>query len=207
MNQQPEPATREQVVALFALYARRQARVPGEPRDPRGARMKWASESVGREIASFADLTADEVRELIDGLKVSLVQPGGERPDPWRHIRSRERARAAGTAGRADEDLRFVQLANADDFARSHEALRRLGWSRERFAAWLASSSSPLPSKKVEEIRTLAEVNRVWWALKAMLRRSGKWASSARQQESGRPGPSASEPTHAGRSARNEGAL
>jgi hypothetical protein len=207
MNQRPEPASRDQVNALFGLYARSRARAPKDLRDPRGARLRWASESVGREVASFADLTADEVRELIHGLKASLARPVEGRPDRWRPIRSRERAHAAGTSGRADEDQRFVQLANADDLARIHDAVRRLGWSRERFAAWLASRSSPLPSKRIEEIRTVAEVNRVWWALKAMLQRSGKWASSARQQESGHLGRSASEPTHAGRSALNQGVL
>ncbi len=194
MNQQPEPARREQTNALFALYARRRTRAPGELRNPRGARLRWASDLVGRDVASFAELTAGEAGQLIDGLRASLAQPAEGRPDPWRPIRARDRAHAAGTAGRGDEDRGFVQLACADDFARIHGAARRLGWTGERFAAWLVSSSSPLPAKKIEEIRTLEEVNRLWWALKAMLRRSGKWASSAHQQETGHPGRSASEP-------------
>jgi hypothetical protein len=47
--------------------------------------------------------------------------------------------------------------------------LGRLGWTRERLDAFLRSRKSPVRSGA---IRTLAEANRVIWALKRMLRRA-----------------------------------
>lgn len=168
-------ATRDQVVALHALYGQWEKHSIEFAADPRAARLAWASEAIGREIRSFADLTRDEGRELIDHLKESMGQPVvAERPDPWRHIRARDRAHAAGTAGRKDEEKGFIQLANADDFARIDQSVKRLGWTNEQFASWLASNSSPLKGKN--QIRTVGEANKVWWALKKMLKRTGRWA-------------------------------
>jgi len=175
MNFDERPCSREQVIALQALYAQweRHSLPASEAGDHRDVRLKWASDIVGRALGSFSDLSHSEARELIDKLKGSMRQLITEKPNPWRHVRSRDRAHAAGTAGRADEDSSFVQLANADDFSRIHVALQRLGWTAERYEAWLSSKSSPLAGKN--QVRTVAEVNKVWWALKKMLKRSGNW--------------------------------
>ena len=178
MNDSQSLATPRQVAALQALYARWACHCVPEATDPRVARLSWASVNLGRPVESFLDLTRDEARLLIDALKGTLGQPLREQPHPWRHIRSRERAHAAGTAGRHDAESGFVQMASPDDYARIDEAIHRLSWTRERYEAWLQSSSSPLPVKKSAQILTVGEVNKVWWALKAMLRRSGRWHSS-----------------------------
>ena len=67
-------------------------------------------------------------------------------------------------------------MASADDLARIDEALQRLRWTKEQFDSWLKSGSSPLKQKDGDvAIRTVAEANKVWWALKAMLVRAGLW--------------------------------
>lgn len=174
MNSEGDLATRDQVIILQTLYSQweKHSLLP-ENEDRRAGRLKWASDSVGRPLNSFSALSHSEARELIDTLKGSMGQPLTETPNPWRHIRSRDRAHAAGTAGRVDEDRRFVQLANADDFARIHVAIQRLGWTSERYEAWLRSKSSPLAGN--DQVRTVAEANKIWWALKNMLIRSGEW--------------------------------
>jgi len=175
MSTHPENATRDQVVALLALYGKWQRHAIGESGDPRSTRLNWASESIGRTVLSFADLTCDEARRLIDGLKASMGLELTRQPQPWRRIRSRERAQAAGTAGRKGASASLIQMTSPDDLARINEALRRLNWTRDRFEAWLRSGSSPIALKASGAILTVDEANKVWWALKAMLRRSGRW--------------------------------
>lgn len=167
-------STREQIVALQTLYSQ-QANHDIPDGDPRAERLRWASEIVGREISSFSRLSRDEARILIDLLKGLNGQAPADRPRPWRRVRSRERAHAAGSAGRRRNQAAFIQMAGPDDFARIDQALDRLGWSSDRYAAWLRSPASPLKGAGPEMIRTVGQVNRVWWALKAMLKRSGRW--------------------------------
>lgn len=178
-------ATRVQLVALHALYCQWSKHTIETPGDPRSARLEWASQNLGRAVASFAELTRDEAGRLIDGLKGSMGQQIGERPHPWRKVRSRDRAHAAGTAGRRDGNSQLIQMASADDLARIDEALARLGWSRDRYEAWLRSGSSPLNGKESFAIRTVAEANRVWWALKNMLKRSGNWKAPQKRATHG----------------------
>lgn len=172
-------ATRDQIVALQTLYSQwANHNIPGG--DPRSARLRWASEIIGRQIGSFSDLTREEGRVLIDTLKGLNGQPFSERPHPWRRVRSRERAHAAGTAGRRGEHSDLIQMAGPDDFARIDQALARLGWTNDRYEAWLRSGSSPLTEATAGNVRTVAQANKVWWALKAILRRSGQWHSEGR---------------------------
>jgi hypothetical protein len=175
MTRKDAASTRDQVVALHALYGQWAKHSIQEDCDPRSARLAWASGAIGRQLSSFSQLTGDEARQLIDRLKGSMGHAVIEKPNPWRRIRSRDRARAAGTAGRRDADPSLIQMASADDLARVDEAIRRLNWTRDRFEAWLRSSSSPVAFKGAAIILTVTEANKVWWALKAMLRRSGRW--------------------------------
>jgi hypothetical protein len=172
------PASRDQVVALHAIYSKWESHAIQEARDSRAERLAWASGEIGHPISSFTDLTRDEARQLIDALKGSIGQAITEPPQPWRRVRARDRAHATGTAGRKGSSSSFIQMASPDDHARIQEALRRLGWSSEQFQSWLQSKYSPTTSHDQVVIRTVAEANRVWWALKAMLRRSGEWRQS-----------------------------
>jgi hypothetical protein len=178
-------ATGDQIKALQTLYGQWQRHTLQEGCDPRAARLAWASENTGRDIPSFSDLTRDEARCLIDLLKGSLGQPLGEQTQPWRRINSRERAQAAGTAGRKGEDSSFIQMASPDDLARVDELVHRLKWTPEQFNAWLKSPRSPLGSTDQVTIRTAAQANRLYWALKAMLVRAGHWHRAGTRRVAG----------------------
>ncbi len=168
-------ASRDQIVALQTLFAAWHSRLLTDEVDVRRARLEWASEQLAHKICSFSDLTADEARQLIDKLKSSLGQELGQQPQPWRRVPERDAARRAGTAGRKSVRSDVIQLAGVDDLARIDEGLQRIGWTRERFDAWLKSDSSPISKREDGAIRTLADANKVWWALKAMLIRAGAW--------------------------------
>jgi len=136
----------------------------------REARLSWAAKAIGRTIASFSDLDSNEANQLIDTLQAELGQASFK---PFRRISDRDRAQAAGTEGRKRSPQDVKTIICAEDFSRINDAVARLGWTREQLEAWLASSSSPL--KGLTAIRTLGDANRVWWALKNMLKREGKW--------------------------------
>jgi len=179
MSPSGKKANRAQIVALHTLFAMWQAHSLDECHsDEREARLAWASQCLGYNVSSFSDITADDARRLIDVLKQSCGQPLSEQPQPWRRVPARDRAQEAGTAGRR-KGVRsaVIHLASADDFARIDDALHRLGWTQDRFEAWLRSSSSPLPDHGGGRaaIRTLAEANKVFWAMKAMMIRAGVW--------------------------------
>ncbi len=167
-------ASRDQVVALQTLFAAWHSRMLTDEVDSRGARLAWASEQLARSISSFSELSAGEARKLIDTLKESLGQELGQRPQPWRRVPARDPAHRAGIAGRKGVRSEVAQIASADDLARIDKGLQRLGWSREQFDAWLKSDRSPL-KREDRAIRTLADANKVWWALKSMLIRAGAW--------------------------------
>lgn len=172
----------DQIKALQTLCGQWQRHTLDGTDDPRAARLAWATENTGRSIASFSDLTRDEARHLIDVLKAALGQPTGLPPDPWRRVYSRDRAQAAGTAGRHGEASPVIQMASPDDLARVDELVRRLEWTSEQFEAWLKSPRSPLGPGARNSIQTAAQANRIYWALKAMLVRAGRWHQASRKK-------------------------
>lgn len=139
----------------------------GHVESERTARLAWASEILGREVSSFTALCSDEAALLIDTLKRAL----GQKVTPPRRRPGRDQAFAYGTAGRRNQvsnEIQLVDEATLDLIA--HLAIR-LGWTVERFDVFLLSPSSPVRSGA---IRTLAEANRIIWALKNMLRHQEK---------------------------------
>ncbi|MGA9671140.1 MAG: hypothetical protein WBQ94_18160, partial [Terracidiphilus sp.] len=114
-------AAYDQIRALQTLFSQWRKHTLDETDDPRAVRLAWASNNTGRNISSFSDLTREEARCLIDVLKGSMGQPIGEEPQPWRRVNSRQRAQAAGTAGRRDDESSFIQMASPDDLARVNE--------------------------------------------------------------------------------------
>ncbi|MBZ5627733.1 MAG: hypothetical protein LAO06_02590 [Acidobacteriia bacterium] len=162
---------------LFGIYAARALDLTSS--DLRQQRLKWAAQNIGREITSFRDLTDAEAGSLVDLLKVAVGQevsaPVRRRS---RRPRSRQGAEACGLEGRQGDE-RPVSIATAEDLAPIDEMRQRLGWSREAFDGWLRSPSSPLKSSTA--LRTLADCNRVRWALKQMLKRAGLWTPSAKR--------------------------
>lgn len=164
-----------QIRRLQTLYSASISRELGAD-SSRDARLAWASDAIGRQVQSFSDLTSAEANDLIDSLQTSVGQQSGERIQGY-SFRDRDRAQAAGVEGRRKYSGSVATLASAEDHRRIDEALSRLGWTKSRFETWLQSPSSPLRGSTA--IRTLGDANRVWWALKKMLRREGKWSAKS----------------------------
>jgi hypothetical protein len=168
--------TGPQLKRLQTLYGQLCAHT--QERNTREARLRWASDLVGRSIASFSDLTQSDARHLIDATQGQLgVQ------HPVKHRMPREAADRHGRDGRRDgDDLAAVpEMVSADDLATIEEYYSRLGWTRDRFDAWLRSPHSPL-KKTAPTIRTKADANRVRWALIGMLKSAGLWSDNKRRQ-------------------------
>ncbi len=156
---------------LFGLYARRSIEAAA---DARTVRLEWASKSLGRAIASFSELRGGEAAQLISTLKQSLGQESRRAP---RRRPGREAALAAGTHGRKNRRVDVEMMATRKDIEAVDEMRQRLGMTQEDFESWLKSSSSPIGGRAVPALRTVADCNRVRWALKAMLKRRGEAAA------------------------------
>ena len=159
--------TRDQIRRLQTLwgqYARREM-----SNVSRADRLVWASEQCKRTILSFNDLTLREASMLINILQgamgIAETNPAARQRRYRSRIKDRDQAHAAGTEGRRG-DVRKVSFATAEDLAMIDTRLGEMGWSRVRLDAFLASPSSPLGRRSNPQIRTLADVNRVLWALK-----------------------------------------
>ncbi|MBZ5533062.1 MAG: hypothetical protein LAO20_16655 [Acidobacteriia bacterium] len=164
--------TRDQLKRLQTLwgqYARRELIVSA-----REARLTWASEQVNRFIASFSELTLAEASSLINvlqsGMGIAETRPDA-RPRRFRsRIKDKDQAHDAGTEGRHGKRGKLT-IATAEDIGMIDAQLSNMGWTRARLDALLASPSSPLGRRSNPQLRTLADVNRVLWALRRI---SGK---------------------------------
>jgi hypothetical protein len=153
--------------SLIHFYAPRFLGQAGITMD-RGERLAWASDIVGRPLESFSALNAEEATRLIELMKRALgqeVKPAMRRSF-WRRP-DRDQAQAYGTAGRRSSGSKEIKLVDAPTLALIDKLLSQLGWSQIRFDAFLKSRNSPVRNGA---IRTLAEANRVIWALRNMLR-------------------------------------
>jgi hypothetical protein len=144
---------------LYGQYAARSL----DAGTSREERIAWAAQRLGRQIASFGELTLDEAKKLIDGLQAAV---GTKFPAPPRRRMSHRDAQKAGTEGRHDQIHTEATLAGPRDIARIQAHLTRLGWTQARLEAFLASPRGPNGGRK--EVRTLGDTNRVHWALKGM---------------------------------------
>jgi hypothetical protein len=173
MNAAADRISRNQLRALqtlFSLYARRTIDAGA---DLRRARLEWASDSLGRTVASFTELRGEEAARLIGTLKQSL----GQESKRARRRLGRDAALAAGTHGRKNRRVDVEMLATREEIAVVDEMRQRLGMTPEDFETWLKSSSSPLRGRTVPQLRTVADCNRVRWTLKAMLKRRAEAAA------------------------------
>lgn len=166
--------TTAQLKRLQTCYGQMCSQVIGFE-NTREARLAWASQILGREISSFAALSLDQARTLIDAAQGEL---GHRTPQKSKsvHKPTAEAARRAGLDGRkGDQEYADApQIASAADIETIQSYYQRLGWSAAQFEAWLTHRSSPLRGRK--QIRTQADANRVRWALKGMLKDAGLWA-------------------------------
>jgi hypothetical protein len=166
--------TKNQLRRLQTLYG--QLAAHAQEGSDRSSRLQWASDQVGRPIASFSVLTFEEAKRLIDGLQGQL----GVKAPAAKHRRlDRDAARRAGTEGRRGNTSNETTIAGAAEFARIQYALDMLSWSQDQLDAWLRSPRSPLGRRATPSIRTLKDANRVWWALKGMATARGLWKERA----------------------------
>jgi hypothetical protein len=140
--------------------------------DARSARLAWASRIVGHRLDSFSALRADEAARLIDLMKKAL---GQEITPAARRRPDRDQAHAYGTAGRRANHSNEIRLVDAPTLELLGDLRLQLGWTPERFAGFLNSTSSPV---RGGAIRMLGEANSVIWALRNMLRRAARAANA-----------------------------
>ena len=167
--------SKSQLVRLQVLYGQLAAREIGVDTD-RPARLRWATERLGKPVASFKRLSSADAGFLIDSLQAELgVKAPAKRLD-------RDQARRAGLDGRKDgaEYSAAPQIVTAQDIDRIAALREQLGWSDESFRAFLESSRSPLSKRADKTIRTTSDANKVWWALKRIAQSKGLWQKKGR---------------------------
>ena len=133
-------------------------------------RLAWAAQCLGKSVTSFSTLSADDGKYLIDSLQLSMRI--NETAPPRRRRMSQHAAQKAGTEGRRDQIHSETTMLAGDEeiLTKIMRELSSLGWTEERFKAWLRSSSSP--NKGRDTIRTLGDANKIHWALKRMAERN-----------------------------------
>jgi hypothetical protein len=177
-----KPIPAQQLKRLQTLYSRFAA-ASADPRTrTREERLLWASLVVGRKVESFRELSSTEANTAIARLQKDAPQ-AKTRPRPM----DREAAERHAKDGRWDgEKFRPApQMASAFDLENIERYYHRLGWERATFDAWLRSPRSPLGRHSQPRIRTVAQANRVRWALKKMLQTRGLWAAAPSQPARG----------------------
>lgn len=171
------PITALQLKRLQTLYSQLAA-ASADPRTrTREERLLWASLVVGRKVESFSELTGAEANTAIARLQKDTPQTK-RRPKPM----ERDAAERHAKDGRWDggEFRQSPQMASAFDLENIERYYHRLGWDRATFDAWLRSPRSPLGRHSRPQIRTVAQANRVRWALKKMLKARGLWTAVQR---------------------------
>lgn len=166
------------LLTLFNLYARRSLLLANG--EERAARLAWASQRVGHEVASFNELRSNEAALLIDTLKQAL---GQEVSPPVRKRLDREAAMARGAHGRKGRKVRVEMMTSPDALEEIERLRARLGWTAEHFEIWLRSRYSPLCARGEPKLLTISACNRVRWALKAILQRAGVNGGAAVPEE------------------------
>lgn len=115
-------------------------------------------------------LTEHECRELLDGLR----QRWGGRGVSG--LKGTARGRATAMEGRRDERGQVEHLVNARELALLREAAALRGWSQETLDAFCRRQNGG------RALRTIGDLNRVLWALKAMNRRDGLYGKEAQER-------------------------
>jgi hypothetical protein len=175
---EPQPITARQLKRLQTLYSQFAA-ASADPRTrTREERLLWASLVVGRKVESFSELSSAEANTAIARLQKDAPQAEA-RPKPM----DRDAAERHAKDGRWDggEFRQAPQMASAFDLENIERYYHRLGWDRDTFDRWLRSPRSPLGRHSQPRIRTVAQANRVRWALKKMLQTRGLWAAAPSQ--------------------------
>lgn len=166
----PDSITRGQLKRLQTLWGQyaRHEMIP----NTREERLRWASSQFKYvAVTSFKELTDADASFLINRLQsmmgIKETSPAAATRRYRSGIKDRDRAHAAGTEGRRGKKDKLT-IAAAEDLEMIDRQLAEMGWDRARLDALLISPSSPLGARRSSnpQIRTLADVNRVMWALR-----------------------------------------
>lgn len=183
----PDPSiTKDQLKRLQTLwgqYARHEL-IP----NTREERLRWAnnhfqhrSSSRLSPISSFKELRLAEASSLINTLQSVLgikeTSPAAGKRRYRSRIKDRDLAHAAGTEGRRGHG-NSLTVAAAEDLEMIDRQLAQMGWDRARLDALLRSPSSPLGRRSTPQIRTVADVNRIMYALRGIAKHAAKQASA-----------------------------
>jgi len=108
---------------------------------------------------SLKDLTKAEALRLIQGVRGSYLSPSFTPGRRW----------GMGNHGRKDSERtgEVDYLVNQREMELLREAAALRGWDERQLAAFIRRQTGR------EQIRTMREFNKVFWALKAMNRREG----------------------------------
>lgn len=166
------PALRR-LQTLYAQFERRS--LDGDT--SREARLAWATERLGKPVASFSALTNADGKFLIDALQLSMNI--AETAPSKRQYKSTRDRQKEGTEGRRDQIHPDTTLLAGDErvFQLIQQEMTALGWNKERLLAFLRSPSGPNHGR--DTIRTLGDANRIHFALKLMSRRKSTHGAAA----------------------------
>jgi hypothetical protein len=181
------PISSAQLKRLQTLYSRFAAASTDARTRGREERLLWASlilanseqrKAKSDPVTSFSELSEPDAKTLIEWLqKHTPAKSETRKAKSGRPRMDRDQAARHAKDGRRDgaEFREAPQLASAYDLEHIEQYYHRLGWDRDGFDRWLRSPRSPLGRRSQPQIRTVAEANRVRWALKRMLVKKGLW--------------------------------
>ena len=150
------PAQLRRLQALWREWTRKLALVPEADRRVRHYYVELLSE--GR-AAETSQLTREDAARVI-----AALERLSDRSSP-------EEAHAAGTAGRKGFPERRRVHPNAAAWRALWAAASALGMTRQRLDQFIRNHYASAGLRNTGDLRTMADLNRVLWGLKAMLRR------------------------------------
>jgi hypothetical protein len=159
-----------QLRRLQALWHQWTAALDLRPDQDRALRHYYVECFTGGRATETKELDVEDAAHVIGWLE-RLVQ--GSTP---------RRRRAAGTAGRRGYPEQRRVGPNAAAWGALWTTARGLGMGRDRLERFIATHYSGVGLHGLDDLHTMADLNRVLWGLKAMLRRGAQTKPAAKRQ-------------------------
>ena len=161
------PAQLRRLQALWREWTSTLALPPGRDR---ALRHYYVERFTGGRAAETKELDVEGAAEVMAWLE-KLARPSTPR-----------RRRAAGTAGRHGYPEQRRVSPNAAAWGALWSTARGLGMDRDRLERFIASHYSGVGLHGLDDLHTMADLNRVLWGLKAMLRRGPRPKPAAKRR-------------------------
>ncbi len=159
MLQPALPISKAQIRRLQLLWRRWTASLRLAPESDRRLRHYY--------VKLFSDSRACETKQLTRADAAQLIARLERLAGPWRVVQDR----AAGTAGRRGFPERRRIRPNPAAWHAFWGAAAALGMNRRRLDEFIHHHYAGVGLDSLRDLRTMADLNRVLWGLKAMLRR------------------------------------